>query len=414
MKDSGRSPRPEAQSKGAAVGGPLALYTHIPFCRCRCTYCDFNTYAGLEELFAPYVAALAQEIRRAGRGERVATIFVGGGTPSILPLALLADLLAACRETFAVDADAEISVEANPGTVDEAKLDGLQRLGVNRLSFGVQSAHPGELALLGRLHTFDQAVQAVSMARAAGFDNLSLDLIYGLPDQSLGRWEATLQAALALSPDHVSAYCLTVEDGTPLADEVAAGQVPEPDPDLAAEMYELAEARLAEAGFAHYEISNWARPGRECRHNLVYWRNGDYLGFGAGAHSHRIGPPHREPVERRWWNVLAPAEYVARVEAGASPEAGAEEIGPVLAMGETMMLGLRLSEGMSDAVFRARFGRGLDEVYRRELEELAALGLVEWDGIRVRLTTRGWLLGNQAFARFLPDPDPKGRRAPPA
>jgi oxygen-independent coproporphyrinogen-3 oxidase len=399
----------------------LSLYLQIPFCRRRCTYCDFNTYAGLEELFAPYVAALAQEIRRVGCGERVATIFVGGGTPSILPLALLAELLAACRETFAVDADAEISVEANPGTVDEAKLVGLRRLRVNRLSFGVQSAHPGELELLGRLHTFDQAAQAVSMARAAGFDNLSLDLIYGLPQQSLERWDATLQAALALSPDHISAYCLSVEDGTPLADGVAAGQIPEPDPDLAAGMYELAEARLAGAGFAHYEISNWARPGRECHHNLVYWRNGDYLGLGAGAHSHRIRQPRRvhslrsgclaKPVERRWWNVLAPAEYIARIEASESPEAGAEEISPGLAMGEMMMLGLRLSEGVSEAAFQARFGQGLDEVYGRELDELATLELIEGDGQRVRLTARGRLLGNQVFARFLPDPDPKDRVA---
>jgi oxygen-independent coproporphyrinogen-3 oxidase len=407
LKDSGQR---------TADGGPLSLYLHIPFCRRRCTYCDFNTYADLEHLFTPYVAALAKEVRRApgthlhchpqggqahvarqgkrGRGERVATIFFGGGTPSILPLPLVADLLAACRDAFAVDADAEISLEANPGTVDEAKLTELRRLGVNRLSFGVQSAHPGELALLGRLHSFNQAVQAVALARASGFDNLSLDLIYGLPHQSLEDWGATLEAALALSPDHLSAYCLTVEEGTPLADWVATGQVAEPDPDLAAEMYELAEVTLGQAGFTHYEISNWARPGFECRHNLVYWRNGAYLGFGAGAHSHRDG--------RRWWNASAPAEYIARLQAGKAPEAGSEEIGAALAMGETMMLGLRLREGVSAEAFRERFGRSLDEVYGRELDELAAGGLIEWDGQRARLTAHGRLLGNQVFMRFLP------------
>jgi oxygen-independent coproporphyrinogen-3 oxidase len=379
----------------------LALYLHVPFCRRRCSYCDFNTYAGLEHLIGPYTAALATEIRRAGRGERAATIFLGGGTPSILPIALAADLLAACRDAFAVEADAEISLEANPGTVDADKLAGLRRLGVNRLSFGVQSAHAAELELLGRLHTFEQAAEAVHMARVAGFDNLSLDLIYGLPRQSLAHWQATLNAAIDLSPDHLSAYCLTVEDGTPLAEWVATGHAPEPDPDLAAEMYELAAAALGAAGFTHYEISNWARPGRECRHNLVYWRNGEYLGFGAGAHSHRNVRSRREPVERRWWNVLAPAEYIARVEAGRSAEAGGEEVSPTQAMGETMMLGLRLRDGISADVFYTRFGRALGEVYGRELDELTTQGLVEWDERCVRLTARGRLLGNQVFMWFV-------------
>jgi oxygen-independent coproporphyrinogen-3 oxidase len=325
----------------------------------------------------------------------VATVFFGGGTPSILPVALIEELLAACREAFAVDAEAEISLEANPGTVDEAKLAGLRRLGVNRLSLGVQSARPDELALLGRLHSFEQAVQAVALARRAGFDNLSLDLIYGLPDQSLLDWEVTLEASLALSPDHLSAYCLTVEEGTPLAEGVAAGRVPEPDPDLAAEMYELTEAVLDRDGFTHYEISNWAKPGRECRHNLVYWRDGDYLGFGAGAHSHREG--------RRWWNVRAPGEYVARVGAGESPQADGELLSREQAMGEMMMMGLRLREGVSNARFRRRFGQGLGEVFGRELEELAEQGLIEWGGERARLTARGRLLGNRVFGRFLAD-----------
>jgi oxygen-independent coproporphyrinogen-3 oxidase len=380
----------------------LSLYLHIPFCQRRCTYCDFNTYAGLEDLFIPYTVALAEEVRQAGRGERVATIFFGGGTPSILPVALVADLLAACRDAFAVDADAEISLEANPGTVDEARLAGLRRLGVNRLSFGVQSALADELALLGRLHTFDQAAQAVSMACAAGFEDISLDLIFGLPHQSLKNWEATLEAALALSPDHLSAYCLTVEEGTPLADWVASGRVPPPDPDLAAEMYERAEKTLSEAGFTHYEISNWARSGHECRHNLVYWRNGAYMGFGAGAHSHRDGQSRRELVERRWWNVSAPADYIARVQAGETPEAGSEEIDAAQAMGETMMLGLRLNEGVSAGAFWDRFGRVLDKVYGHELDELTTRGLIEWNSQRVRLTARGRLLGNQVFMRFLP------------
>jgi oxygen-independent coproporphyrinogen-3 oxidase len=351
----------------------------------------------LEGLFTPYAAALAEEVRRAGRRERVPTLFFGGGTPSILPLHLVEELLIACRDAFAIEADAEISLEANPGTVDEAKLAGLRRMGVNRLSLGVQSAQPGELALLGRSHSFEQAVEAVAMARHAGFDNLSLDLIYGLPEQSLRDWEATLEAALALSPDHLSAYCLTVEEGTPLAEGVAAGRVPEPDPDLAAEMYELAEVVLDRAGFTHYEISNWAQPGRECRHNLVYWRDGGYLGLGAGAHSHREG--------RRWWNVRAPGEYIARVRAGESPEAGGELLSREQAMGEMMMMGLRLREGVSAEAFQGRFGEELGEVFGRELAELAEEGLIAWDGVRARLTARGRLLGNRVFGRFLADVD---------
>jgi oxygen-independent coproporphyrinogen-3 oxidase len=368
---------------------------HIPFCRRRCSYCDFNTYTGLENLFAPYTSELAEEVRRAGQGERVATIFFGGGTPSILPAALMEDLLGACRDAFTVDTDAEISLEANPGTLDAAQLAELRKLGINRLSLGVQSAHPQELTLLGRLHTFDQARQAILMARAAGFENLSLDLIYGLPGQSLEDWEATLKAVLTPPKylDHLSAYCLTIEEGTPLAAWIDSGQVPAPEPDLAAEMYELAETALDQAGFIHYEISNWARPGRECRHNLVYWRDGEYLGFGAGAHSHRDG--------RRWWNVLTPADYIGRIRAGESPQADAEEISPDQAMGEMMMMGLRLSEGVSAAAFWQRFERKLDEVYARELEELVAQKLVQWDGECVRLTARGRLLGNQVFARFL-------------
>lgn len=347
----------------------------------------------MEGLYAPYVAALVEEIRRAGGGERVATIFFGGGTPSILPVSSVARLLRACREAFAVRADAEISLEANPGTVDVDQLSRLRELGFNRLSLGVQSAQYGELALLGRSHTFDHAVQTVGMARAVGFENLSLDLIYGLPHQSLSSWQATLDATLELSPDHLSAYCLSVEDGTPLADWVTLGKEPEPDPDLAAEMYELTQANLGVAGYFHYEISNWARLGRECQHNLIYWRDEDYLGFGAGAHSHRDG--------RRWWNVRGPADYIARIRSCGSPEAGHEGSDPKKAMGEMLMMGLRLSEGVQATRFRQRFGQELFTEYGSQLEELLTAGLIESDGQSVRLTARGRLLGNQVFLRFL-------------
>lgn len=400
----------------------VALYVHVPFCRARCAYCDFNTYAGLDDLMPAYAVAVCREIEAAGkRWGRLAvpTVYFGGGTPSLLPLNLLADILHASRITFYVLRDAEVTLEANPGSVTVAYLRGLRELGVNRLSLGVQSAHADELRLLGRMHTWEQVVETVRRARKAGFINLNLDLIFGLPGQSLARWQETLEAALALAPEHLALYSLTVEEGTPLAQRIATGDLPAPDEDLTAEMYEAAEERLAEAGFEHYEISNWARQnqrvgegarqrtrsakkriesahrqlGFQCRHNLVYWRNEPWLGFGAGAHSWMEG--------KRWVNVRHPREYIAALEAGRSPVVEVEAIDRRTEMGETMMLGLRLAEGVSDARFRARFGAGLEETFGAELAELRDLGLLEWDGVAARLTARGRLMGNQVFERFV-------------
>jgi len=376
----------------------IGLYVHIPFCVRKCAYCDFNSYAGLEPLFAPYVRALAGEMRSrvADQGPlHVRTLYVGGGTPTALPLSLLGDVLSACHASFDVAAGAEVTVEANPGTVDEGYLAGLLAAGVSRLSLGVQSFDDGELQLLGRLHDAGQARQAYRQARAAGFHNVNLDLIFGLPGQTVARWRATLQQALALGPEHLSLYALTLEEHTPLAGRIARGELPAPDDDLAAEMYELAEAELARAGYVHYEISNWARPGFECRHNLIYWRNQPYLGLGAGAHSWFAG--------RRWANVCLPRIYVEEMARGHLPVAESEEISPALEMAETAILGLRLvEEGVNLGAFRARFGAEFTDVYGREVEELVDLGLLEASTGRVRLTRRGRLLGNQVFQRFLP------------
>ena len=438
----------------------VALYVHVPFCRMRCAYCDFNTYAGLEELVPDYVAAVCREVEAAGeRWGRltVPTIYFGGGTPSLLPLDLLAELLHVSRLTFRVADSAEITLEANPGTVTPEYLRGLRALGVNRLSLGVQSAHDDELRLLGRIHTWAQAVEAVGWAREAKFANLNLDLIFGLPAQTLARWRETLEAALLLWPEHLSLYCLSVEQGTPLENRISSGELPTPDEDLAAGMYELAEEVLAEAGFFHYEISNWARVNRElrmanhesrrwwpgsetwglksealsehvspfvCRHNLIYWRNDLWLGVGAGAHSWLGGAalpprvPPRLPREysrsgvlvavslskgQRWSNVRHPREYVAACGTGCQPvlRQEVEVIDHRLEMGETMMLGLRLAEGVRSGPFEARFGEALEEVFGKELGELRELGLLEWDGSVARLTARGRLLGNRVFARFV-------------
>ena len=378
----------------------LSLYIHIPFCPRKCLYCDFNSYAGLEHLFAPYVRALTEEIAAAGQQRQrppVKTIYLGGGTPTLLPPDLLADILAACRRAFAVQADAEITCEANPGTVDQQRFADLRRLGANRLSLGVQSFDDGELRFLGRIHTAAEAEAAFHSARAAGFANVNLDLIFGLPGQRTETWQRTLDQALALAPEHLSLYGLSVEEGTPLAQRVAEGRVPPPDDDLGADLYLLACDLLADAGYMHYEISNWAKqsPDIACRHNLTYWRNQPYLGFGAGAHSSRGG--------QRWWNVCSPAEYVERLERNQSPIEGSEEINDALGRGETMMLGLRLvQEGVEFAAFERRFGRPLLDVYGQEIAALEQVGLLQRLPERVRLTRRGRLLGNQVFAQFLP------------
>ena len=375
----------------------IAIYIHIPFCRARCAYCDFNTYAGLERLMPTYVAAVRQEIEAASeRWGRllVSTIYFGGGTPSLLPPNLLAELVRALRSTFRVSRDAEITLEANPGTVAVDDLSQLRAMGVNRLSLGVQSAHDDELNLLGRIHTWKKATETVKAARAAGFANLSLDFIYGLPGQTLARWRETLDAAITLLPEHLSLYCLSIEEDTPLAKQIAESQIAHPDPDLAAEMYELAESILAKAGFFHYEISNWARPNlKVSRHNLTYWRNEPWLGMGAGAHSWMDG--------HRWANAPHPREYIAALEQGRAPVAETEAIDRRLEMGETMMMGLRLAEGVGDARFCARFGVGLEAAFGTELAQLQNLGLLAWNGQTARLTARGRLLGNQVFMRFL-------------
>jgi len=387
---------------------PLSLYLHIPFCQVRCAYCDFNTYAGLNDLIVPYTQALTKEIRMVGQRAHqrtVHTVFFGGGTPSLVPLDLHAEIFASIREAFELTANCEITLEANPGTVDAIYLAGLRALGVNRLSFGVQSSHAWELKLLDRLHTYEDVVVAVAQARAAGFDGdsrgLSLDLIFALPHQTLDRWQASLLRVLDLEPEHLSLYALSLEHGTPLRSWVQRGLLPLPEPDLAAAMYEYASELLRGRGYDQYEISNWARQGFACQHNLQYWRNGPYLGFGAGAHGSAGG--------WRYSNVLAPAAYIARLTDGL-PQAfpfspAAVERTPVSQeneMGETMMLGMRLvGDGVAEANFRSRFGVGLEEAYGRQLRHLSALGLIEWDAAGVRLTQSGRLLGNRVFREFV-------------
>lgn len=398
----------------------ISLYLHIPFCHVKCHYCDFTSYAGVLRLREPFVAALRDEIVLAGaharhadgRPRRCRTIFFGGGTPSLLTADQVASLLAAVRAAFAVDADAEVTLEANPGALEYGHLDELRTVGVNRLSMGAQSFDPALLRWMGRIHSPEDVEAAVAAARRAGFTNLNLDLMYALPDQSLATWEATLDRALALAPDHLSAYSLIVEEHTPLHRWVAEGKVRPADEDSAAEMFELAQARLGTAGYRHYEISNWARPGAECQHNLTYWRNLPYIGLGAGAHSWYGGHRFVEAKHLREYTERVRAATVSSAPDGdtlghALPAAAIvedEAIPHELEMAETAMVGLRLRDGLALTDFAARFGRAFDEVFGERLAEVRALGLIEISGDRARLTERGLLLGNEVFARLLPDP----------
>ena len=402
----------------------VAVYIHIPFCHHRCSYCDFNIYAGMRSLYVPYVEAAAQEIAvtaaRVGRA-RVPSIYFGGGTPSLLPAESIGGVLTTVRTFFDVDDDAEVTLEVNPATDDgrwttdsgqwsvhsHQYFEQLRLLGINRLSLGVQSSHADELQLLRRGHSFADAVATYEAARRAGFENVNIDLIYGLPDQSVERWRATLERVMALQPEHISAYSLQIEPRTAMLRWVQTGHAPEPEEDFVAAMYELTHEMLERAGFEHYEISNWARGGQRkggkvgrregfrSAHNLVYWRNEPYFGFGCGAHSSFAG--------RRYSNVLHPRNYIERIQRSGEAAAEVEEIDRPLEMGETLMLGLRLiEEGVERARFKDRFGAELDEIYGATIARLMEQGLLEADSERIRLTAKGRLLGNRVFAEFLP------------
>ena len=427
-----------------------SLYLHIPFCRHRCAYCDFNTYAGQEDSLPAYVDALCCEIAFIGQNapEKLSlhTIFFGGGTPSLLTPRQFESVLGTVSKHFELSTP-EVTIEANPGTVSLSDLQDLRSLGINRISFGVQSADPFELRMLERAHSYFDVINAVTWARKAGFDNLNLDLIYGLPLQSLEGWSATVKLILGLAPEHLSLYALTLEHGTPFGRWSTRGLIPLPDPDLAADMYEWAGETLEAAGYWQYEISNWAKdnggypkgtpplavdgpsstlqgqfrpPSRACIHNLQYWRGLPYLAAGAGAHGYVNG--------YRYSNVLRIKTYIERLNTDNWSLSAEFPLTPATVnhhrqtlqddMGEFMMTGLRLTrEGVSAETFRERFGQELETVYGKEIEDLVKLGLLKrtnsplpmgapsgdgkGTGGRVCLTRRGRLLGNQAFVRFV-------------
>ena len=376
----------------------LGLYVHIPFCAAICNYCNFNRGLFDEALKARYVDALILEIQRAGEAEKSGetgadTIYFGGGTPSLLEPDEIGRIIAACRAAFAVDADSEITLEANPESVDERRLAAFRAAGVNRLSFGVQSFREVELRRLSRLHTVDRAREAVAEARGAGFDNVNLDLMMWLPEQQVAEWLESVEEAIVLEPDHLSLYLLEVYPNAPLRDDMARARWSQaPDAD-AAVMYVAAMERLEASGYEQYEISNVARPGRRSRHNVKYWTDGEWLGFGCGAHSTRGAV--------RWKNVASAEEYAQRLDGAESPAIDRRPLSAEERLGDALFTGLRLTDGVNLDAIRAVYGVDVWARHGDELEPFLQAGLLRREGARMRLTRQGMLLAHEVMTTFV-------------
>ena len=368
----------------------LAIYLHIPFCRRRCNYCSFVSSAGREYEIPSYVDALIREIQLTRREDTLITsIYMGGGTPSLLEPSMIDRILSAIRENYSIFSSVEVTIEANPGTIDGKYLAALSLAGINRLSLGFQSLDDDELCFLGRLHSSADALDSIKFAKQAGFDNISLDFIYGIPRRALADWKDMLKNVVTFAMPHLSLYPLTVEEGTPLW-EVRE----QPDEDQTAVEYELACDVLERAGYRHYEISNWAFHGFESRHNLGYWTGGTYLGLGPGAHSYLNGT--------RWANTSDLDEYLKSLSRGELPKLTLDPIDGRAQLTEAIMLGLRLDCGISIDETSSHFGIDFLEEFGTEISELKRLVLVEVSDGRLKLTPKGRLLGNEVFLRFCP------------
>jgi oxygen-independent coproporphyrinogen III oxidase len=380
----------------------FSLYVHIPYCESKCPYCDFNSYAVKGWPEAEYTQALIAELRAGAAqapwaSDSIRTVFFGGGTPSLFKPASLERVLEEADRLFGIESDAEITAEANPGTVDSRKLRGMRAAGLNRISFGAQSFNPGTLLFLGRIHSALQTVTAVEQARAAGFTQLNLDLIFAVPGQNLDDVAADIDAAAALGPDHISAYNLTFEEGTAFGAALKAGRMAPLADERQAEMYAMVRSRLPQLGYPMYEISNYSHPGCEARHNLTYWRGQSYLGIGAGAHSYAADGA----AGRRWWNERLPATYIERASKSGAAQAGNETLDAAVSASEFTFLNLRLTQGLELRRFTERFGVTFEERFGRVLERLIEGGLLLHEEGRVRLSSRGLELADSVFAEFL-------------
>lgn len=376
-----------------------ALYIHVPFCVRKCLYCDFISYPYHKQAAEKYLTGLRGEIELRTKSEdnqrwKISTVFIGGGTPTCLSTGLLLEIIKLIKKHFILSLDSEFTVEANPGTVDQAKLLVLRRAGVNRISLGAQSCSDTTLHTLGRIHTHEETVAAVRQIRQAGFENINLDLIFEVPGQTRVEWQQCLEQVMNLHPEHISAYALQLEAGTPLKAMVDAGHMAQSDEDTRLSMYHDAIHILNDAGFYQYEISNFARPGHECLNNLIYWHNGEYLGLGPAAHS-RI-------KSWRTANEGDLSKYNAMLDAEKLPLAWSEPITPENDIFETIFLGLRMISGLDLNRFRERFGRSLESVYPGLTEQLIEKDLLELRGNYLRLTTRGLVVANEVMVEFVP------------
>ncbi len=376
----------------------LGIYIHVPFCLGKCSYCDFVSYRWVHDKVDAYLEALAKETRMrskelSGNNRQVESLYIGGGTPTCLKREEILFVVKNCSFHFDLLPGAEISLEANPGTVSMEKLEFLYSNGINRLSIGAQACQEWLLKLLGRKHSFEDVQDAVRSARKAGFKNISIDLIFGTPGQTTGDWNESLQRVIELAPEHISAYGLHLAAGTPLNERVSKGELEVLEEEIWLEMYEEAIEVLAAAGFEHYEISNFALPGRQCRHNLLYWRNLPYLGLGPAAFSYLNN--------RRFGNEKSLEKYIQKINEEKPAEAESETLPQRIRMAETVILGLRLLKGIDLNEFALRFGKRLEEVYPGQIDKFVRLKLIEYDGKNVRLTRKGLAVSNQVFVEFI-------------
>ena len=403
-----------------------SIYIHIPFCETKCPYCDFNTYASIESLITSYVVALKKELTIWGTSlgiPSIDTVFIGGGTPSYLPSEEIKGLVATLHKNFDITKEAEITLESNPDDLTESKLTSLKEAGINRLSIGVQSLNDKLLTTLGRRHSAKDAISVYQRARCMGFGNISLDLMYGLPHQSIEIWDSTLTQVFDLKPDHLSMYCLTLEDGTPMQKNVRNGILPKPDADIAADMYVMAQEKASQLDYQHYEISNWSLLGKESQHNLIYWQNKPFLGVGPGAHSYL--------QNHRFHNIKSPKQYIkylnqtpqelncttisSSTDNSSSTQILSQQFIPTdlkpiiqdvemislpLEMAETIMMGLRLSRGIYHQEFILRFGNTIQDTYPQIIKDLVEDKLIQVNSVSVKLTDKGRILGNEVFSKF--------------
>ncbi len=379
---------------------PIGLYLHIPYCLHKCGYCDFNSHNINEAEMESYVRALLMEMEHAAKGakdRRIATIFFGGGTPTTLPFADLARILEACRQHFQVDPQAEITCEANPATIPQTDLKQLREAGFNRLSIGVQSFHLDELKRLERVHSVDEVYLTVERARKTGFDNLSIDLMFALPGQTTKKWLSNLNKAIALEPDHISAYNLTIEPDTVFYKQQAQGQLKMPPDDFQRKLFEITIDTLTGVGYERYEISNYALPGKQSRRNLNYWVDGKYIGLGAGASSFFNGD--------RYKNTNLPARYIARINESKVAVESRETPDRRQRMGEAVMLGLRLRAGLSLSQFKKQFGISFQDTFGDTVTRLEGMDLIEIRSGRAALTREGLFLADSVIVEFIPEPE---------